>query len=337
MAEVFVARLGEVAIAPETTKGTKVVDATLVDGTWSKHRVYNLRYDPDVQIHERTTAAATLSRYPHLVGRTLGKISFETELRKTAAAGTQDADGSMFRAAGIFISAGVMTPTSDQSQHKTLTMYAMLGSDGTAAPNSVRFGLRGAMANLTLTGEVGHPVMLAWEFFGVSDRDDVDGTPTNTFALKPTDDALNTITHETGIPAVFQGVAFTWGGATKRLGRFELALNNTVVPRDDVSSDEGCLHYVITNRNPVIRIDPDAGLVADGNCFLDTLNAGTEVAVGWALVQASPSRTCTFAAPKAQITECTDADRNGFATKAITAALNKSAEPGDDEFSMTWS
>ena len=336
MAEVFVARLGEVALKAESTKGTKVVNANLVDGTLSKHRVYNLRYDPDVQLHERGTASASLSRWPHLVGRALGKISFETELRHTAAAITEDADGELFSAAGFDITSGVYKPTSDQSDHKTLNIYAMLGGDGTAGTNTVRYGLRGAMANLTIIGEVGKPVMLAWEFFGVSETADEASPPLNTHNLKPTDDSLNTITHETGVPAIFQGVAFTWAAVTKRLGRFELALNNTVVPRDDVSSLNGCLHYVITNRNPVMKIDPDAGLVVDGNNFLDTLNAGTEVAIAWSLAQTTPARTIAFAAPKAQIITCTDAERNGFATKDITAALNKSAEPGDDEFTITW-
>ena len=50
----------------------------------------------------------------------------------------------------------------------------------------MRIGLRGAMANLTLVAEVGKPVMCQWEVFGVSDTDDVDGTPTNTFRLRPT-------------------------------------------------------------------------------------------------------------------------------------------------------
>lgn len=332
MAEVLIARLGELALAEESMKGTKVASSTLVDGTSSKFRVYDLTYTPDVQLFERGTAAATLSRYAHLVGQTLGKISGRIEQRKTAAAGTADAWQSILKAGGLKLASSIWSPSSVQSDHKTLTAYCFMGSTGAA---TVRIGLRGAMcSSLKFVGKVGAPGMWEFEILGISDGDDVDGTPSNTFALKPTDDALNTITHEGAVPTVFQGVAFTYGGATKRLSTFELDLGLGIAPRDDVSSDQGVLHYVITDRQPKVTIDPDFGLVANTDDYLTHLHVGTEVALAWAYL-VSTSRTFTFAAPKAQVIALTPGNRNGIATQGVTLALNRSAEPGDDEFTIT--
>lgn len=334
MAEVLISRLGELALGEESTKGTKLVGSTLVDGTFSKHRVFNLTWTTDPALFERKTAAIALSRHSHLVGRILGQITFDVEVRKTAAAGTADAWQSCLKACGFKLASSVWTCTTDSSAHKTLTMYAFIGSNGAAA---VRYGIRGAMGSCRFKGKVGEPGMFSFTFLGVHDDDDVDGTPANTFALKPTDDVLNSITHETGVPAMFQGVAFTIGGTSRLVSSIEIDFGQTVAPREDVSSDQGVLAYTITDRELAVTIDPEIGLVAAENYF-PKLNAGTEFALAWTITQASPARTFAFALPKAQIKALTHQDRNGIACVGLTAACNVSVvspEVGDDEFTIT--
>lgn len=346
MAEILVARLGEMALAEEAVaKGTKVVNANLVDGTKSKIRVFDLTYTPDVTIFERNTAGPTLSRYSHLVGQTLGKLSGKCEVRKTAAAGTADAYQLLWQAAGMKLASSIWTRTTDQSLHKTINCYCFMGSSGVA---TVRIGLRGAMCtSFKFVGKVGQPLMIEWELMGVSSRiaaADADGTPTNTFSLRPTDDVLNTVSHEAGVPNIFQGVAMTVGTGTKRLSTFELDLGLTTAAREDVSSVEGVLHYVITDASPTVTIDPEFGLVGDGTLaggtggddWFTPLNEGEQAALAWSHL-CSTSRTMAFAAPKAQITALSPGERNGIKTMGVTMKLNRSTDDvfGDDEFTIT--
>lgn len=334
MPEGYVARLGEIACIAESTKGTKSTTINLA-GTNSKFRVYDLKFEPDTQIFERRTMGKTLSRYSHIVGRTLARMTFKLELRKTATTDNADAWHPLIEACGWdFNDLGQWTPTTDQSLHKTLTMYAFIGSTGAAC---VRYGMRGAMGNVTLSANIGEPPMLEFEFFGVTDRNDVDNTPSGTFALKPTDDVLNTITHEGAVPGSFHGVALTYDGTIVNTSNFKLNMGNVVAPRDSQASDEGVLHYVITDRAPTIEIDPELASVSSLGIDLDAL-LGTELAVAWLYTQPAANsvnaRTFTFNAPKCQVTAHPMSERNGIAVYNLTLALNKSAEPGDDEFTL---
>jgi hypothetical protein len=340
MADPLIARLGEVAILTESTKGTKAVDANAVDGTYSKFRVYDLRYTPDVRIFERSTMAATLSRYSHLVAQTLGRLSFKLELRKTAATATEDAWGKLLAACGFSFTSGtgVYKPVSTLSTHKTLTMYAFNGSTGAA---TVRIGMRGCAGNVRFVFAVGQPAFMEFEFWGVSSPSDSDGSPSNTFALKPTDDVLNTLTHETSIPNICNGIAFTYASNSKRVTNLTVDVGNRVVPLESLGDECHISHYAITDRAVGGECDPDFGLVANDDDYVSDLNAGTEVALAWTVTQSAtttPSvlaRTLAFAIPKAQLTAVNFGDRNGIVTAQCTYAANKSAEPGDDEFTMT--
>jgi hypothetical protein len=78
MGEAYVARLGELAVAAESTKGTKSTSINLA-GTDSKFRVYDLRFEPDIKKFERRTADKSLSMRPHLVGQCTARITFKIE------------------------------------------------------------------------------------------------------------------------------------------------------------------------------------------------------------------------------------------------------------------
>lgn len=334
MAEIIYARLGELAYKAESTKGTKVVDANLVDGTNSKVAVYDLAFRHINAIGERNRQSAHLSRFSHTVGTTFAEISFKIDVRKTAAVGSDDAYTDLLRACGMYFTANVYGVTTDQSAHKTLTMYAFIGSDGTGGTNCVRRGIRGAAGNVRFVGNVGERAVLEFTFTGVHETADSDGTPTNTFALKPTDDALNSVSHEAGVALPFMGVSLTYDSLSVVVPTFTFDLGNEVVMRESVSSSAGGLHACIVNRKPMIEIDPDAELVFIKNYF-GNFNLGTEVAVGWAYA-VSASRTWTFAAPKAQIEDAQDGNRNGIQTCGLKLACNRSAEgTGDAEFTIT--
>lgn len=339
MPEPFNSRLGEIMFKAETAKGTQATDANLVDGTFSNVRAFDVSYTPDVRFHDRRIVSNSLSRNAHILGQTLGRITFKTELVKLAATATQDRWGPLLEACGCPFTSGtgVYAPTTDRTLHKTLTMYVMTAGSGTTGNNTIRVGMRGCAGTFKLVGKPGLPAMLEWEFFGVSDNNDADATPS--WALKFTDDALNTVTHDPVVAASFHGIALTWNAFSAKCSTMEFDAGNVVVPREDLSSDQGILCYAVIDRAPMLKIDPEAVLLTT-QAFFTQLVDGTEVAVAWDFVQpatASPSvalRTFAFDAPKAQLRSVTHGDRNGIGIFACEAALNRSAAAGEDEWTL---
>jgi len=331
MGEIIYARLGEIAYLAESVKGTKAVSATLVDGTASKVAVYDLAFRHVNAIGERNRQSAHLSRFSHTVGTTAAEISFKIDVRKTAAVGSDDAYTDLLRACGMYFTTNVYGCTTLQSAHKTLTMYAFIGTNGAAC---VRRGIRGAAGNARFVGAVGERAVWEFTFTGIHETADTDGTPSNTFALKPTEDALNAVSHEAGVALPFMGVSLTYDSLSVVVPTFTFDLGNEVVIRESVSSSAGGLHACIVNRKPMIEIEPDAELVSIKNYF-GNQNLGTEVAVGWAYA-VSTSRTWTFAAPKCQIEDAQDGNKNGIQSVGLKLACNRSAEgTGDAEFTIT--
>ncbi len=330
MAEPLISRLGELAIKVETTKGTKNLPA--VDGSESKLRVFDLTFTDDVRLFNRRTFAKTLSRYPHLVGQTLGQISGRIELRKSATTNTQDFWGPILRAAGLAFSSGVYTLTTDSSAHPTLTALAWIGSNG--ASGAIRVGLRGCAATVKLKGRVGEPMMMEFVLTGVQEPSDTD--------LQNQTDALNTITHETAIPGIFSAVSsLSWGANSDvQLSSFEVDFGTQVVERQDITKGSGVLHLAVVDRDVTVTIDPEVPLTSAEN-WRGKFVAGTEVALSLTHNQpatSSPSHgaaTFAFSFPKCQIENITTADRNGIAAYGVTLKPNLSSEPGDDEFSLT--
>lgn len=331
MAEIFYSRLGELAYKAESTKGTKATGATLVSGAFSLVAVYDLAFRHINAIGERNRQSAHLSRFSHTVGTTFAEISFKIDVRKTAAVGSDDAYTDLLRACGMYFTTNVYGVTTVQSAHKTLTMYAFIGTNGAAC---VRRGIRGAAGNARFVGNVGDRAIWEFTFLGVHETADSDGSPADSFALKPTDDALNAVSHEAGVALPFMGVSLTYDSLSVVVPTFTFDLGNEVVMRESVSSSAGGLHACIVNRKPMIEIDPDSELVATKNYF-GNFNLGTEVAVGWAYA-VSTSRTWTFAAPKCQIEDAQTTDSNGIMKVGLKLACNRSAEgTGDAEFTIT--
>jgi len=348
MPDIIYSRLGEIAAAVESvTKGTKVVSATLVDGTASKFKVYDIKWTPDISKHPADRASKSLTRYQATPGMTFGRISFRMDLYKKNVTATYDAWSVLWTSCGLAETSannGIWRQTSDQTAHTTLTMYAFLGSTGGSSTNTVRVGIRGAMGTWKLVGQVGERAQIEFDFFGVHETADADGTPQYTFALKPTEDILNAPTYDEAIAAPFQGVSCTYGGTAITLPSFTLDAGNTLVMREDISSSGGGLHAAVVNREPLITIGPDFDLLAVKDYF-GIHNLGTLAALAWTFTQPATSapslalRTFTFSAPSCQLVECNEGDRNGIKTAELTLAPSRVyttgvPSAGEDEWTL---
>lgn len=326
----LLARLGEIALKAESSKGAK--ESMALDGTEAKFRIFDATWTMDPERFDRRTLRQTLSRYPHLVGATLAQIEFAIELRKTAATGTEDAWGPLLRACGVKFTSGsgIYGATSDCSLHPSLTVYAYRASNVASSSNTVRMGVRGAAGTCRLSIEKHRPAMLHFTLFGSYEDGDTD--------LVAQTATLHAITHEAAIPAIFQSASLTWNGYAAAVSSFELDFGNVVVPRDNLNYTNALESFVITDREPLVRIDPELTLISSQD-WLEQLALGTEVALAWSLSQPAANgvlaRTIAFSAPKCQISRLTHGERNGIATVGLEANVNGGAEPGDNDWTLT--
>lgn len=342
MAEALISRLGELAIKAETTKGTK--NAPAVDGTESLFRVYDLDWTLEPRMFERRTAAKTLSRYAHLVGQQVGVITGKVELRQSAVTdgvGAEDAWYLLLKAAGLAVatggSANTVTFTSDQSAHTTLTAFCWIGSNG--ASGAIRRGIRGAVARACkLDCKVGEPSILSFELVGAYDSADAVAP-----VLGEISDTLNTIAHEDAIPGVFNAISNVQlddSNADLFLSSFSVDFGPQAVERQSAAATNGIAHYVVADRDVTIELDPEVAQPSAAY-WAGKLSAGTEVKLELTHTQpatSSPSHgaaTFAFVFPKCQVQSTKRADRNGIETLGVTLKPDLSAEPGDDEMTLT--
>lgn len=332
MAEALISRLSEMAIEVEGTKGTATAIAT--NGDDSLLRVYDLEWTFEPRLFDRRTAAKTLSRYAHLVGQQVGVISGRVELRKSATTNTEDKWGQLLRAAGLAFASGVYTFSSSQAAHPTLTALCWIGSNG--ASGAIRRGIRGAVARaMKLDCKVGEPPMLTFELVGAYDSGDA--------TLAEQSAALNTVAHETAIPGVFNAVSNVQlddGNVDLYLSSFSVDLGPQATERQSVAATNGIAHYIVSDRDVTIEIDPEVAQPSAAY-WAGKLSAGTEVKLELTHTQpatSTPSHgaaTFAFVFPKVQVQSIALADRNGIASIGLVAKPNLSAEPGDDEMTLT--
>jgi len=243
---------------------------------------------------------------PAVIGVQTGKLTFRTELIHS------DALLTLLQGCGFGLSLSVATPESDLASRKTLSMK--LWEDGRVK------ALAGCSGTVTIEAQAGKRVFANWEFTGV-------WQPVVDAALPAMAPIANA-----GYRAA--SMTLTLGGAaTAQLDGFSLNLNNEVAPRQTVANAQGVQNYIITERAPVLTIEPEARLVAQSDAY-GLLLSGATAAVNLVLTDAS-ANTLTIGAPKAQRIAITDTDRDKKLVDSIEVALHASA--GDDELTFTQS
>ncbi len=143
-------------------------------------------------------------------------------------------------------------------------------------------------------------------------------------------------TYVTTVPPRFQTAAFTVGAVTPRMATMTLDLGNNVILRESQETASGYLSALITDRRITLKCDPEAVLAATYNPRADwAVFPPTERALAWNL--GATGNKIAFAAPKAQVTNVQEADRNKNQIEQIDYQLNGSSSLGDDELTLTFS
>lgn len=298
----LLSRKKEIQVKIETDKGTGV------SGDSALH-VYDLDIKPTADMIERQGTGKFLGREQvDVLGALTGECSFKAELRGNDSGGLDAGLAILLQACAFVKTLEVYNLDSDFADHKTISIDVY--EDG------VRKEIEGAMGTVTFDGEVGGIMMLDFTFSGRW--------------VAPTDQALPGGSPGTTIPMRIQGGTFTLGGESIKIGKFSLNINNELKMREDVDGLGGLAHYMITNFDPELSIDPEADKIA-GYDFNGLWLSHTPAAVSLAL--GNGTDVATIVIPVFQFSEIPGGDRGGIAIYDITGkCLNSS---GDDTVTMT--
>ncbi len=301
-------RKSVLAAAIETTVG----DAETLDASDATFVAYDVQSNPAIEAEERQGEGA-FGRHASTFGGAMGRVTFQTDL---LGGSTDPKWASVFLpACGWVGDAGVYSPKSappgTAAGVKTLTIWFY--EDGRAKK------LRGCMGAFEIQMTAGRRIVVAWTFDGVWDD--------------PGDAAILDPTFETATPLRFVSSAIAIGAWNPIISSLTINSGNNVIMREDSSKAAGFKSALVTDRVPRGSMDPEAALVATKDVYGDWLD-GTQAALSISL--GATGNAIAIAAPKFQVTNVQDGNRNLLRTDQIEFQLNKNDDAGDDELTFTF-
>lgn len=301
------------AAAIETTVGT----AESLDATDAAFNVYDASIQPTIPMDTREGQGGfgMLSAVP---GTRLGTAKFRTLLQWDGTATEPSWADTFFPACGWVKSGQVFTPRSEApgTNVKTLTIGSYI--DG------VFKSIAGAMGKFTVTLPTGKVGYIDWEFMGVWQA--------------PTDVALITPTYPTDEHLRFAGGLAEWNNVNLCISQAVIDSGNEVIMRECPTSVGGFISALVTNRAPKITVDPEATVVATQDRWAAWL-AQTEYLLELDVAGpagGSSDAVLSFDAPKAQVMNNQEGNRNNIVTEQVEFACNKNGATHDEELQITF-
>jgi len=179
--------------------------------------------------------------------------------------------------------------------------------------------IKGARGNVRFEGTVGQPGMLVFDFLGVYE-------PVTDAAL------LSGITYESTIPPVLKGATLTFDAFAPVCTEYSIDMQNSVNPRESMSSSQGAISSRITGRNPTGTFNPEMDLVANfdfyGRHLGETLH---ETVFGVGSVAGNRFKTVC---PETQIDSVGNSDRNGISVVDLGVGFPGNTTNQDKELSL---
>ena len=296
----------------ETTPGT----AETLANADASFNVMNPMIQAEIPVEKRE-AQGSFDRLTAVAGPRSGKCTFSVDAYWDGAALPAWAT-TFLPACGLVESSQVFTPRSEApgSNVKTLTMATY--------QNGELKKLKGAAGTVKIVLTHGKFARFEFEFTGlwepVTDASIL--TPTN-----PTDKALR-----------FASGTATRNSVAQKIESATVDIGNQVILREDPSTASGYCNAMITDREPVITMNPEADLVANddpyGHWIADTESAVSLVLDGPA--GGTSNGNITFAAPKSQVMSVAEAERNGLQTENLNLICNKDGANADQDISITF-
>jgi len=187
--------------------------------------------------------------------------------------------------------------------------------------NGIRKTLAGAMGTFQLVCPTGRRAYMEFTFTGV---------------WQPVvDTAILAPTYPTDLPIRYASAVSTYNSVALCVESVTFDVGNNVVLKECASTAAGFDYAIVTDRSPTITCNPESTLVATQDRFGGWL-AATEAEFSITL-DAVSNATIEVSAPKAQITNLQEGDRNGIQTDDITFMCNKNGATNNQELQFDFS
>jgi len=291
----------------EATAGT----AESLTNAEAAFNVFNFEIQQGSEFQQRPRQGA-FSHLPGVVGARSGTATFTTEIFGDGAGGVPGWASTLLPACGWVASTGVFTPRTEAPGTNVKTITIAKYEDG------VRKMLRGAMGTFEIVLVPGQIALINWTFRGAWQS--------------VTDQTLLTPTYPTRSPLRSVGT-YSLASATHCFSNMTINAGNNLILRPCFNPADGSGYFtgMVTDRLPTGSFDPEAKLVATDDRYGRWL-AGTEQALSIAMADAQD--TITIAAPKVQITNPQEANREGLQVDNLQFQCN--GDSGNDELSITF-
>lgn len=309
---------GRKSVLVAKIEGTIGTDATpgATDGAFN---VLNAVVAPQFEMEERE-AQGSGERQAAVASMKMGRATFTTEVQWDGSATEPAWAETFFPACGWVKSGQVYYPKLEPpgTNVKTLTIAQYVG--GTGTNESACRKIVGASGTFTAVLTASKRILFNWEFLGVWAGDN-DATPPAP-------------TYPTSTVYQWRKGACTWNSVAWSASQATVNANNTLVPIQRISGDEGIGYVAISDRYPRITINP-----------LKVLNATQDRHSAWedgleyplALYAGGVGNSqFKIDAPKAQVMNITYADREGLVVDDAELACNKNGTTADQSLYFTF-
>lgn len=293
----------------ETTIGT----AESLTGAEGAYNAYDLMIQATIPVDQRE-AQGSFNYLSGVPGARMGKATFKTDMGWDGTATLPTWATVLMAGCGYVNSSGTITPRSEApgSNVKTLTIGGYV--DGLFK------SIAGSVGNFKIVCPSGKQCLIEWEFTGVWQG--------------PTDVALIAPTYPTALPIRYSTATTTFNSVAMCVQQFTFDAGNEVILRECASTAAGYISGLVVNRYPKANANPESVLVATQDRFGIWL-APTEAALSVTLDTPTNS-SLVITAPKAQITNLQEGERNKLVTDEVEWMFNKNGATADQEVSLVF-
>lgn len=303
-------RIRTLAAKIEATAGT-AESLTSAEGVFN---AYDLMLQPSIAMEDREGSGG----FNYLTAISEGQtatMTFKTDLAWDGSATEPTIFSVLMPACGWTETTNVWKPRSEApgTNVKTLTLGVYV--DGLLKT------IKGAVGNWVITLPTARMITIEWTFTGVY--------------IEPTSTSIIAPTYPTDTPLRFASAsACTFDSVALKVEQITINANNEITMLEDPTQASGYSHGLITNRRPTIQANPESVLVATQNRH-NIWTTSTPYAIQITLDGPSTS-TLGITAPKAQIINLQEADRNRVVVDDIEFLCTKNGATQNEELYFTF-
>jgi hypothetical protein len=293
----------------ETTPGT----AETLAGADAAFNVYNMIAQQEIEMESRE-AQGGFGMHTSLSGGRKGRITFSVDASWDGTS-TEPSWADTFLPACGWVKAGqVFTPRTEVPGTNVKTLTMAIYQDGQLKK------LSGAAGTFQMVCPTGRTAYFTFDFQGIW--------------VAPDEVAILAPTYPTPLGLRFATSTTTWDSETMCLENITLDSGNTVIMKECSTSANGYDYALVTNRVVTVTGNPESISLGTQDRF-DQHIANSEASLTWNL-DGPTNSVLTITAPKAQIVDIKEGDRNGLVVDDITWQCNRNGSNIDQEISMTF-